>query len=52
MFRGKGVIQGTSYLMSHMPESGRNVLALKFEMMHQYSVCKKLALLVKQSKEV
>ena len=40
--------------MHHLSDElhGQNLLALKFEMSHQYSVCTQLALLGKQSKEV
>ena len=42
------------YTRHHLSDErhGQNLLALKFEMSHQYSVCTKLALQVKQSKEV
>ena len=41
----------TRHQLSDEPHK-RNALALKFNMSYKYSVCKKLALLVKQSKGV
>ena len=59
MFRrgggGGGGGGGRGYTRHHLSDEpyGENLLALKFEMSHSYSVCMKLStLLVKQSKEV
>ena len=49
MFSGRG-----GYTRRHLSDEphGQNLLVLKFQMSHKYFVCTKLALLVKQSKEV
>ena len=53
MFRGGGE-GGWLYKTPSISDEphGQHLLALKFEMSHQHSVCRKLAMLMKQSKEV